>query len=137
MTAGLTRWPWWRRWFGGRSERAAARFLRGQGCRILGRNLSFPNGELDLVALDHGTLVFVEVRSTEGDDVERIAASVDAVKQSRVTKAALAYLHKHKLHDHPSRFDVVVVRWPADRRQPEIHHYPEAFEATGRFQMGY
>ena len=44
--------PWWRRWFGTRSERAAARFLQRLGYRILARNYTCPHGELDLVALD-------------------------------------------------------------------------------------
>src|SRR5688572_8954786 len=103
----LARWPVWRRWFGTRSERAAARSLRRLGYRILARNVTLPPGELDLVALDGRTIVFVEVRSTEGGDVERPAASVDAVKQRKLTDLALAFLRRHRLLGHPARFDVV------------------------------
>ena len=71
MTQSPARKPWWRRWFGTRSERAAARFLRRLGCRILARNYACPHGELDLVAEQAGCIVFVEVRSTGGDDPER------------------------------------------------------------------
>jgi putative endonuclease len=131
----LTHWPVWRRWFGTRSERAAARFLRRVGYRVLARNVTLPAGELDLVALDGRTLVFVEVRSTEGGDVERPAASVDTVKQRKLTDAALAYLHRHRLLGHPARFDVLAVSWPPNRREPEVVHYPSAFEASGKFQM--
>ena len=49
------RMPWWRRWFGTRSERAAAKFLKRQGYRIVARNYSCPLGELDLIALDART----------------------------------------------------------------------------------
>ena len=63
--------PWWRRWFGTRSERAASRFLKRLGYRIVACNYSCPLGELDLVALDQGCLVFVEVRSTGGEDALR------------------------------------------------------------------
>jgi putative endonuclease len=132
---GLARWPVWRRWFGSRSERAAARFLRRRGYRVLACNVSLPAGELDLVALDGRTLVFVEVRSTEGGDPERPAASVDAVKQRKLTDLALAYLHQHRLLGQPSRFDVLAVSWPPNRREPVIVHHPSAFEAVGRFQM--
>ncbi|HMC64878.1 MAG TPA: YraN family protein, partial [Gemmataceae bacterium] len=60
--------PWWRRWFGTRSERAAARFLKRLGYRIVSRNYVCAFGELDLVAVDGRCIVFVEVRSTgEGD----------------------------------------------------------------------
>jgi putative endonuclease len=131
----LARWPVWRRWFGTRSERAAARYLRRKGYRVLARNVNLTAGELDLVALDGRTLVFVEVRSTEGVDAERPAASVDAVKQRKLTDAALAYLHRHRLLDYPSRFDVLAVSWPPNRREPSVVHYPNAFEAVGRFQM--
>jgi len=135
MPLGITRWPVWRRWFGNRSERAAARFLRKLGYRILARNVNLPAGELDLVALDGRTLVFVEVRSTEGGDVERPAASVDLAKQRKLTNAALTYLSKHRLLDHPARFDVIAVSWPPNHREPHVVHYPSAFEAVGRFQM--
>src|SRR3954471_2017491 len=108
----LTRWPVWRRWFGNRSERAAAKFLRKLRYRILARNVNLPTGELDLVALDGRTLVFVEVRSTEGGTTDRPAASVDSVKQRKLTDAALAFLSQHGLLDHPARFDVIAVSWP-------------------------
>src|SRR5437763_16509219 len=84
--------PWWRRWFGSRSERAAARFLRRRGYRVVARNYACPLGELDLVAVDAGCVVFVEVRSTETDDPARPAASVDARKQRRLTDLALHFL---------------------------------------------
>ncbi len=81
-----TRKPLWRRWFGTRSERAAARFLRRKlGYRILRRNFSCPRGELDLIALDGDCLIFVEVRSTEGEDSTPPVESVDFDKQRRGT----------------------------------------------------
>jgi putative endonuclease len=134
-TESLARKPWWRRWFGQRSERAAARFLKRQGFRILGRNISLPQGEIDLVALDGGCLVFVEVRSTGNDDVERPATSVDAVKQRRLTALALSYLQRHRMLGTCARFDVVAVSWPANQPAPAIVHYRNAFEAAGRLQM--
>jgi putative endonuclease len=127
--------PWWRRLFGSRAERAAARFLRRLGYRIVARNYTCPHGELDLVAVDRSCVVFVEVRSTGTADVERPAASVTEDKQRRLTTLALHFLQQHRLLDHPARFDVVAVSWPADRREPVIAHHPHAFEAAGRFQM--
>lgn len=127
--------PWWRRWFGTRSERAAARYLKRQGYRILGRNYSCPRGEIDLIALDQGTIVFVEVRSTANESVDKPAASVDARKQTRLTNLALHFLQKHRLLDRSARFDVLAISWPADAREPAITHCRHAFEAVGRFQM--
>jgi putative endonuclease len=135
VAQSLARKPWWRRWFGDRSERAAARFLRRLGCRILARNYRCPHGELDLIAEHAGCIIFVEVRSTGGDDAERPALSVDAAKQSRLTRLALHYLRQHHLLDYPARIDVITVTWPAGAREPRIDHYPQAFEAVGRGQM--
>jgi putative endonuclease len=127
--------PWWRRWFGTRSERAAARFLARLGYRVVARNYSCPLGELDLVALDGRCVVFVEVRSTGGEDVERPALSVDAAKQRRLTDLALHFLKQHRLLDQAARFDVLAISWPGPAREPRVVHYRQAFEAVGRFQM--
>jgi len=127
--------PWWRRWFGTRSERAAARFLRRHGFRILVRNHTSPLGEIDIIALEGRCIVFVEVRSTGGDDPTRPAESVDAVKQRRLTDLALDFLRRNRLLGSPARFDVLAVSWPAEKREPVIVHYRQAFETVGRFQM--
>jgi putative endonuclease len=127
--------PWWRRWFGNRSERAAARFLKRLGYRILVRNYACPLGELDLIALDQGCIVFVEVRSTGESDSARAAASVDDRKQKQLTKLAVHFLQAKNLLNQAARFDVLAVSWPADRSEPAIVHYQNAFEAVGRWQL--
>ena len=129
------RWPFWKRWFGQRSERTAAKFLRALGYRILAANVSDRRGELDLLALDARTLVVVEVRSTSTADPYRAAASVDHAKQKRLTDATRRFLSRRRLLGTAVRFDVVAIAWPTDRREPTILHIPNAFEATGRFQM--
>ena len=131
----LTAIPWLRRWFGTRSERAAARHLKKLGYRVLECNFRCPLGELDLVALDGNCIVFVEVRSTEHADTLRPAASVDMAKQRRLTKLALFYLKHKRLLNHAARFDVLAISWPAEQREPTMAHYPNAFEATGRFEF--
>jgi putative endonuclease len=127
--------PWWRRWFGSRSERAAGKFLKRLGYHIVARNYSCPLGELDLVAIDRGCIVFVEVRSTGNETMDRAAASVDDMKQKRLTNLAVYFLQSKKLLGQPARFDVLVVSWPAAQREPVIAHYVNAFEAVGRRQM--
>jgi putative endonuclease len=127
--------PWLRRWFGTRSERAADRYLRKLGYRILHRNFRCDLGELDLIALDGDCIVFVEVRSSEGVDLPRTAGSVDLEKQRRLTKLALFYLQRKKLLGRSARFDVLAVSWPAGASEPTMAHYPSAFEATDRFQF--
>ncbi len=134
MPPGFTRWPWWRRWFGRKAERAAAVFLRTQGYRLLAANVDDQWGELDLLALDGPTLVVVEVRSSESRAVDELAATVDFQKQRRITDATTRFLAKRKLLDMPVRFDVLAIRWPPGEK-PEIRHYPDAFSAVGRNRM--
>jgi putative endonuclease len=135
MSAPSPRKPWWRRWFGTRSERAAARYLRRAGFRIVGRNVFTPQGEIDLVALDGRVVVFVEVRSTEAGDTARPAESIDENKQGKLTEAALDFLRRRRLLDHAAQFDVLILAWPAGQREPIIEHHRQAFEAVGRWQM--
>ena len=99
-TGDFRRWRWWKRWFGQRGERAAAKYLRTLGYRILAANVADTQGELDLLALDGDTLVVVEVRSTSSDRpdaIEQTAASVDGRKQRRVCRAATRFLADRRL----------------------------------------
>lgn len=123
---------WRNRWLGIRGERAAARFLRRQGMRVLVRGYRTPLGEIDLIARDGDTLVFVEVKT------RRQGAPAEAVtpeKQRRLTLAALHFLKRHDLLEQRSRFDVVAIVWPDDDRPPQIEHLRDAFPAVGRYQM--
>ena len=135
----FTRWPWWRRWFGHRSERAAARFLRSLRYRVLAANVADRSGELDLLAIDRETLVVVEVRSTACDRPEALdetAASVDLHKQRRITDATLRFLAARRLLGKVAvRFDIIVIGWPPHAKEPVIRHFTNAFEAVGKFQM--
>ena len=131
----ITTHPWWRRWFGNRSERTAGKFLRRLGYRILEHNFSCDFGEIDIIAIDGKCIVFVEVRSTEGTDAQIPAESVDRKKQQKLTKLGLLFLKMRGLLDYSARFDVLAISWPAGQTEPVIVHYPNAFEATDRFQM--
>lgn len=136
---GFERWRWWKRWFGQRGERTAAKYLRGLGYRVLAANVSDSQGELDLLALDGETLVIVEVRSTASDRpdaIEQTAASVDLRKQRKVCRAATRFLAARRLLGKIAmRYDILVVAWPEAAREPTIKHIPHAFESTGRFQF--
>jgi putative endonuclease len=121
--------------FGERGERAAAQFLKRLGYQILFTRHRHPYGEVDLIAVDGQTVVFVEVKSRRNASLGRPAEAVDAVRQARLTRAALAFLKLHGLLEYASRFDVVEVLWPAAQRRPTIQHLPNAFPAVGRGQL--
>jgi putative endonuclease len=120
------------RLLGDRGEREAALYLRRQGLRVLVRGYRTPRGEIDLIARDGDTLVFVEVKTRrQGQPAEAVTPE----KQERLTLAALHFLRRHRLLEGRSRFDVVAVVWPDQNRTPLIEHIRNAFEASGRGQF--
>lgn len=118
-----------------RGERAAERFVRKRGMKIVGRRERDQFGELDLIAVDGRTVVFIEVKTRRSHQMGHPAEAVDAIKQQRLTRLGLAYLKRHDLLEHSARFDVVAVTWPDNARKPVIDYYQNAFEATDRGQM--
>jgi putative endonuclease len=120
---------------GDRGEDAAARYLKRQGFRVLERGHDSRLGELDIIAVDGRTVVFVEVKTRTSDDAGRPTEAIDDRKQCRMTQAALAYLKAKRLLQTSARFDVVAVTWPKDARKPLIEHYKNAFEPAGSGQF--
>ena len=98
-----------RKLLGRTGEDLAAKHLAGRGYAILERNYRAPYGEIDLIALDGGTVVFVEVKTRTTDAYGAPELAVDLRKQERMVKAALGYLKHKKLHQMPCRFDVVAI----------------------------
>jgi len=113
---------------GDRGENRAARYLRERGYKILIRNFRCALGEIDIIARDGRTLVFVEVKTRTMDD-PLPEEQVNSAKQHQITKAGKYYLTRYGTPQPPSRFDVIAVVWP-DGREPQIRHTPHAFEAT-------
>jgi putative endonuclease len=120
------------RWLGDRGERTASGYLRAKGLRIIVRGYRTNLGEIDLVARDDDTVVFVEVKTRRQGEP---ALAVTLEKQRRITLAALHFLKRYGLLEQRCRFDVVTVIWPDDHHDPVIEHFPHAFEAVGHGQM--
>jgi putative endonuclease len=115
---------------GTRGERAAERFLKRQGFRILERNLSLGDDEADLIALDPDgrTIVIVEVK-TRTDDGIPPEANIHGVKQHRLTRLAQRLAKQERFRERRFRFDAIAVVWPRDAAaQPVIRHISGAFE---------
>lgn len=93
---------------GERAERLAADYLAARGVTIIERNFRRRCGELDLVARDGETLVFVEVRLRTRRDFGGAAASITAAKRARIAAAAGLYLARLG-HTPPCRFDAVLL----------------------------
>jgi putative endonuclease len=115
---------------GRRAEELAAGLLERAGLRIVERNWRRPEGELDIVADDAGTCVFVEVRSRTGEEMGHPLESITPQKRARVIRAARLYLGEQPTAAVAYRFDVVAVTFSAGDSPPEIIHIPDAFEST-------
>ena len=105
---------WLAKWFppkslGQRGEDFAARYLKRLGYHIVGRQVDLRVGELDIVAVDGRTVVFVEVKTRTSTAAGSPAEAVDDERQLRMTRAALAYLKSHGLLEYPARFDVLAL----------------------------
>jgi len=120
---------------GEQGERQAARYLRRHGHRILANRHRYRYGEIDIIAVEDQTIVFVEVKTRRSEQKGRPGEAVNLTRQQRLTRAALAFLKSHGLLEYPSRFDVVEVLWPANQRRPTIRHYRDAFPAAGKGQF--
>lgn len=78
-------------WKGRKGEERAAAFLREHGYRIVARNVRVPGGEIDLVCVESGTLVFVEVKRREGPAFGSALAAVNARKRRKLRVIASDY----------------------------------------------
>jgi putative endonuclease len=129
-------WHAWRERFfpplslGQKGERLAARYLRRKGYLIIARGERDRYAEIDLIAVEGRTVVFVEVKTRTHQQAGHPAEAVDRDKQRRMTRAALVYRNRHDLHAVSMRFDVVAITWPADKRPPVIEHFVNAFQAV-------
>jgi len=114
---------------GRQGEALAAEFLRARRYTIVARNFRCRAGEIDLVAHDGPTLVFVEVRTRRGTVLGTPLESVNARKQAKVASVARHFLAVRGWGDRDARFDVIGVRLDAD--PPAIEHVAGAFEVRG------
>lgn len=111
---------------GRQGEDAAREYLKEQGFRIVTRGYRFGRAEIDLVAYEGDTLVFVEVKTRDVAAPSLPEESVTPDKQSQIRRVAQAYLYHHRLEDIPCRFDVLALRFD-HHRGFEIRHYRDAF----------
>ncbi len=111
-----------RRRLGAFGERLAAAHLEAKGYRIRDRNYRCREGEIDIVAQDGETLVFVEVRTRRGDALGSPAESVTARKEARLVAAATAYVQSLSEPPADQRIDVVAVQLSPAGRLLSIDH---------------
>jgi putative endonuclease len=109
-------------------EDLACRELEKRGYAIVARRYRRRGGELDIIARDGATLVFVEVKARDGRAFGEAAEAVTAWKRRRIAQLALDYMMRHHLSGAPCRFDVVSIH--LDSGAPVIEVFQNAFDAT-------
>jgi putative endonuclease len=111
---------------GSKGEELAVRHLKKRGFKVIERNYHCPAGEIDLVAREKNTLVFVEIKARSSSDFGLPQEAVDRFKQEKLIKAARSYMaERHLSEDIPARFDVVAIHLaPAG---PHIELIKDAF----------
>jgi putative endonuclease len=114
---------------GAEGEDRAARYLVGQGYRIVGRNVRAGGVEIDLVARRGSLIVFVEVKSRSGRALGPPELAVDARKRARLVRGAAAWLHENARGAGRARFDVITCE--RDRAGSwTLRHLEAAFDAN-------
>ncbi len=106
-------------------EVRAEQFLTQRGMQIAARRYVSPGSEIDLIALDGETVVFVEVKTRTARHAGQGREAVTPAKQKRICTGALHYLAEHDLMDRQARFDVIEIQGE------RITHIKNAFPYCG------
>jgi putative endonuclease len=109
-----------------KGENIAVRFLTRKGYAIMQRNFKTPFGEIDIIARDRETIVFIEVKTRKDALFGYPFEAVTKRKIHKLKNSALFYLKKQR-QEPRARFDVLSI-FSSDAGHPEIEHIIDAFE---------
>jgi len=107
-------------------EDLAYKRIKRLGYRKIIRNYRCPLGEVDLIANDGDTLVFIEIKTRRGKPTGYAKEAVNARKQRQLSKVALSYMKSNNCSDAKARFDVIAISIKEDK--PEIEVVKNAFD---------
>ena len=110
-----------RKKLGNRGEKIAAKFLRKQGYQIIEKNYRSRLGEIDIVAKEDESIVFVEVKTRCSTDFGLPEEALSYDKRRRLSKLALGYLAHRRIKDTNCRFDVVSILMDNNRANKVNH----------------
>ena len=101
-------------------EDLAFKKIKRIGYKCLARNYRCPLGEVDLIAKDGDTLVFIEIKTRKGKSLGYAKEAVDGRKRRQLSKVALTYIKANDCWHMKSRFDVVAINVNKNKREIEI-----------------
>lgn len=110
---------------GKKGEELAITYLKSKGFKIIEKNLRNRFGELDIIANDHGILVFIEVKTRTSELFGSPILGVNEKKQIRLRNLALRYIAEKGLVEKEVRFDVLGIL--KTQKETKIEHIPNAF----------
>ena len=105
-------------------EQMAARYLEEQGCVILERHYRKDHKEVDIIALDHGELAVIEVKTRTNEDYFTAEQAVDHRKRQNIIRVANNYVRRHRRTE-PLRFDIIAI--VGSGATAEIRYTKDAF----------
>ena len=108
-------------------EDLACAELEKRGYAIIARRYRRRGGEIDIIAKDDETWVFVEVKARDSHEFGEAAEAVTGFKRRRIAQLAIDYMTRHHLSNCPCRFDVVSIHFDSGR--PGIEVFQNAFDA--------
>ena len=115
--------------FGQAAEVLAEEMLRQKGYRIVEKNLRLGGGELDLIAEDQGTLVFIEVKARRTNQFGGASYAINTRKKRQIIKLAACYLSQRGLCNQNCRFDAILVTG-TEGNSSKLTHLEQAFEVS-------
>lgn len=110
---------------GAGGEEIARKYLKRKGYKVLDMNYQLRMGEIDIIALDRDTVVFVEVKSATKTLFGDPLSWVPLWKQQRIIRVSQAYMSRHRLYGSPARFDVVAIDHTG-----RVNHVEDAFRPS-------
>lgn len=112
-------------------EKEAIHFLKTNGYKIITQNYRTKFGEIDIIAQEKDTLVFIEVKARHTDTFGEPEAAVNKFKQNQISKAAIVFLKKNNLLEKRARFDIIAIRYI--NQSPKINLIKNAFELNNKY----
>lgn len=108
-------------------ENIAAAYLKENGCRILEMNFTAKYGEIDIIAQEKNTLLFVEVKTRKNSLYGTAAQAVNYKKQRKIILTASAYMSLHENTVSNCRFDIIEIYYN-NSSSYKVNHLKGAFE---------
>jgi putative endonuclease len=107
-------------------EKIALHYLKDKKYKIIAKSYRLFRGEIDIIAYDHETLVFIEVKTRKSTDYGFPEESVTPSKQQQIRKVAQGFLAKNNLQDVECRFDVISLSFD-EKEGYSVQHLKNAF----------